>query len=107
MRQGTIRGMRLDDAWNAQASEWIRFARDPRGDRTNVSFNLPTFLGLVPPPGRTTLDLGCGERGRSAAATSSRKARSTFQPNHRRGDGWLGELHSRCSDPYRRRWWQR
>jgi SAM-dependent methyltransferase len=51
----------LHEAWDAQADEWARFARDPRGDRTNLHFNLPRFLELLPPPGRATLDLGCGE----------------------------------------------
>jgi SAM-dependent methyltransferase len=50
-----------------QAAEWTRFARDPRGDYTNLEFNIPAFLELVPPPGRRTLDLGCGE-GRVGAA---------------------------------------
>lgn len=51
----------LRELWNAQAAEWTRFARDPRGDRTNLEFNLPAFLELVPDAGRRTLDLGCGE----------------------------------------------
>lgn len=53
--------MTLREAWDAQAEEWARFARDPAGDRANLLFNLPAFLELVPPPGRATLDLGCGE----------------------------------------------
>jgi SAM-dependent methyltransferase len=51
----------LRDVWHEQAEEWTRFARDPRGDHVNLGFNLPAFLELVPPPGRRTLDLGCGE----------------------------------------------
>lgn len=51
----------LREIWDAQADEWIRFARDPAGDRTNLDFNIPRFLELVPPAGRRTLDLGCGE----------------------------------------------
>ena len=51
----------LREIWDAQADEWIRFARDPVGDRTNLGFNIPRFLELVPPAGRRTLDLGCGE----------------------------------------------
>jgi ubiquinone/menaquinone biosynthesis C-methylase UbiE len=61
----------LHEAWDAQADEWARFARDPRGDRTNLGFNLPRFLELVPPAGRRTLDVGCGE-GRVGAALSER-----------------------------------
>src|SRR5262249_36139987 len=53
--------MTLRDAWDAQAIDWTRFARDPRGDRTNLEFNIPAFLRLIPEPGRATLDLGCGE----------------------------------------------
>jgi SAM-dependent methyltransferase len=51
----------LRETWDAQAADWTRFARDPRGDRTNLEFNIPAFLGLIPPAGRATLDLGCGE----------------------------------------------
>lgn len=53
--------MNLREAWDAQAEAWMRFVRDPAGDRTNLLFNLPRFLELLPPPGRRTLDLGCGE----------------------------------------------
>ena len=59
--------MSLSEAWDAQAAEWARFARDPLGDRGNLEFNLPRFLELVPSAGRATLDLGCGE-GRVGAA---------------------------------------
>jgi SAM-dependent methyltransferase len=63
--------MTLREAWDAQAAEWTRFARDPRGDVTNLGFNIPAFLDLVPPPGRRTLDLGCGE-GRVGAELARR-----------------------------------
>ncbi|MDQ3895274.1 MAG: class I SAM-dependent methyltransferase [Actinomycetota bacterium] len=63
--------MSLREAWDAQAEEWIRFARDVRGDRTNLLWNLPAFLELVPGPGRATLDLGCGE-GRCGAELARR-----------------------------------
>lgn len=62
--------MSLRDAWDAQAAEWARFARDPLGDRGNLEFNLPRFLEFVPSAGRATLDLGCGE-GRVGAALAS------------------------------------
>ena len=53
--------MTLREAWDEQAEEWTRFARDPQGDRANLEFNIPAFFELVPGPGRRTLDLGCGE----------------------------------------------
>jgi SAM-dependent methyltransferase len=51
------RGLR--DAWEAEAEAWIGFCREP--DAFAWRFNIPAFLELVPPPGRLTLDLGCGE----------------------------------------------
>ena len=49
------------DAWDAQADDWARFARTPGHDHWYERVNLPRFLELVPPAGRATLDLGCGE----------------------------------------------
>jgi ubiquinone/menaquinone biosynthesis C-methylase UbiE len=51
----------LADAWEAQAGEWRRWTRTPGLDRHFHQYNWPSFLELVPPPGRATLDLGCGE----------------------------------------------
>ena len=51
----------LRDAWDLQAAEWARFVRTPGIDRANELFNLPRLVDLLPPPGRRTLDLGCGE----------------------------------------------
>jgi SAM-dependent methyltransferase len=53
--------MDLRRAWEDNAEDWIRFARTPGHD---VSFEpriLPSLLELLPPPGRLTIDLGCGE----------------------------------------------
>jgi SAM-dependent methyltransferase len=47
--------------WERHAAEWIRWARTPGHDYWYARFNLPRFLELVPPPGRLTIDLGCGE----------------------------------------------
>jgi SAM-dependent methyltransferase len=47
--------------WDEQAEQWARFARKAGHDVYYERFNLPPFLELVPPPGRRTLDLGCGE----------------------------------------------
>jgi SAM-dependent methyltransferase len=49
----------LRRAWDRQADDWRRFSQKP--DAYAWLFNLPAFLELVPPPGRLTLDVGCGE----------------------------------------------
>jgi ubiquinone/menaquinone biosynthesis C-methylase UbiE len=51
----------LADAWEAQAGEWRRWTRTPGLDRHFHQYNWPSFLALIPLPGRATLDLGCGE----------------------------------------------
>jgi SAM-dependent methyltransferase len=50
----------LAAAWEAGAEQWIAWARAP-GHDSYWTFNRDAFLALVPPPGRRTLDLGCGE----------------------------------------------
>ena len=50
----------LAQAWEANASDWVRWARAP-GHDTYWQFHRKAFLELVPPPGRLTLDVGCGE----------------------------------------------
>lgn len=52
--------MTLRDRWEEQASNWIRWAREPGFD-TYWRFHREAFLGSLPPPGRLTLDVGCGE----------------------------------------------
>lgn len=59
--RGTVELTVLSEIWDAQAADWSRFARDPELDRAHYRFNLAAFLELLPPPGRATLDLGCGE----------------------------------------------
>jgi ubiquinone/menaquinone biosynthesis C-methylase UbiE len=51
----------LAEAWEAQADEWRRWTRTPGLDRHFHQYNWPSFVDLIPPPGRATLDLGCGE----------------------------------------------
>lgn len=51
----------LRDAWEAEAENWAAFARTPGHDHYFWRFNLPRFIDLLPPPGRLTVDLGCGE----------------------------------------------
>jgi SAM-dependent methyltransferase len=50
----------LAQEWDAQAGAWARWTRTPGHDR-HYPYNMRAFLGLVPPPSGTTLDLGCGE----------------------------------------------
>jgi SAM-dependent methyltransferase len=50
----------LGDAWDAHAQEWIAWARQPGFD-TYERFHRDLFLPLVPPPGRLTVEIGCGE----------------------------------------------
>jgi SAM-dependent methyltransferase len=50
----------LGDGWDAHAGEWIAYAGVPGLD-SYWQFHRALFLGLVPPAGRLTVDLGCGE----------------------------------------------
>jgi SAM-dependent methyltransferase len=50
----------LRDAWEEQAENWTRWAREP-GHDSYWTFHREPFLALLPPPGRLTLDIGCGE----------------------------------------------
>ena len=57
---GRETALSLSDAWEREASAWTRWARAP-GHDSYWRFHRDQFLALVPPPGRLTLDLGCGE----------------------------------------------
>jgi SAM-dependent methyltransferase len=50
----------LRDAWERHAADWVRWAREPSHD-SYWQFHRERFFQLVPPPGRLTIDLGCGE----------------------------------------------
>jgi len=50
----------LSDFWEQQAERWVRWAREPEHDSYWL-FHRDRFLELVPPPGRLTVDVGCGE----------------------------------------------
>ena len=52
--------MTLRDGWEAQAKNWIEWARRP-GHDSYWRFHRDQFLDLLPPPGRLTVDVGCGE----------------------------------------------
>ena len=51
----------LRAAWERNAAEWIRWARDPRLDTHYWRYHRDLFLELVPPRAGRVLDLGCGE----------------------------------------------
>jgi SAM-dependent methyltransferase len=51
----------MQDHWERHASDWIRWARTAGHDLWYWRLNRPWFLELLPPPGRLTVDLGCGE----------------------------------------------
>jgi SAM-dependent methyltransferase len=52
--------MDLSDRWEAQAPAWIAWAR-AAGHDSYWRFHRDQFLQIVPPPGRRTVDIGCGE----------------------------------------------
>jgi SAM-dependent methyltransferase len=54
-------GSSLRNLWDAEAEHWLLFARTPGHDISFWQFGLPHLMPLLPPPGRLTVDLGCGE----------------------------------------------
>lgn len=50
----------LREAWEAEARAWIEWVRRPGHDSYD-KFHRDQFFDLVPPPGKLTLDVGCGE----------------------------------------------
>jgi SAM-dependent methyltransferase len=52
--------MTLHDAWEAEAKAWIAWVRRPGNDSYD-KFHRDQFFELVPPPGKLTVDVGCGE----------------------------------------------
>jgi len=87
--------MSLRAFWDEQAEAWSRFARTPGHDAYHESFNFPAFLELVPPAGRATLDVGCGE-GRVGAELQRRGHRVVGVDSSPR----LVELASECHEAH-------
>lgn len=58
----------MKELWEREARDWAAWAREPHDSYWSFS---PLFFELVPPPGRRTLDLGCGE-GRVARDLAAR-----------------------------------
>lgn len=63
----------LRKGWDAEASQWIIWARAP-GHDSYWRYHREQFFSLLPPPGGLTLDIGCGE---------GRLARDLKQLGHR------------------------
>jgi SAM-dependent methyltransferase len=53
--------MTLRDTWHEAARAWAAFASSPDHDFLFWAFHRASFLDLLPPPGRLTVDLGAGE----------------------------------------------
>jgi len=64
----------LNPDWEQEAENWITWARSPDHD-AYLDYS-PSFFELVPPPGRATLEIGCGE-GRVARDLAARGHRVT------------------------------
>ena len=59
-----------DSSWEHEAENWVRWVRTPGHDA--YWYYRDSFLdGIVPPPGRQTLEIGCGE-GRVARDLNAR-----------------------------------
>lgn len=52
--------MKLSDAWEAEAENWVAWARKP-GHDSYWQFHRDRFLELLPSPSGLALDVGCGE----------------------------------------------
>lgn len=61
--------------WEGEAENWLRWARTP-GHDAYWYYRNEFFASIVPPPGRRTLEIGCGE-GRVARDLAARGHRVT------------------------------
>ena len=52
--------MDFRESWEAQAERWIKWARTP-GHDSYWRYHRDQFIRLLPPPGKQTVDVGCGE----------------------------------------------
>jgi SAM-dependent methyltransferase len=59
-RQLVEGGESLAEAWERHAAKWVVAAHTPTRDSYWL-YHRDQFLDLLPPPGRLTLDVGCGE----------------------------------------------
>ena len=62
--------MSMADGWEQEAENWVRWARTP-GHDAYWHYRTSFFAHIVPPPGRQTLEIGCGE-GRVARDLAAR-----------------------------------
>jgi len=52
--------MNMGEAWEHEAEDWVRWVRAP-GHDSYWHYSELFFSCIVPPPGRRTLEIGCGE----------------------------------------------
>ncbi|RSM74796.1 class I SAM-dependent methyltransferase [Kibdelosporangium aridum] len=52
--------MKLHEGWDNNAQDWIKWSRAP-GHDSYWQYHRAAFLPLIPPPGKLTVDVGCGE----------------------------------------------
>src|SRR4051812_14109739 len=55
------RAVTMRDLWRDRAEPYLRWTRTPDHDAGFWAFNLPCMIGLPPPAGDLTIDIGCGE----------------------------------------------
>ncbi|MGH7761430.1 MAG: class I SAM-dependent methyltransferase [Candidatus Dormibacteraceae bacterium] len=60
VRHQGIQAQKLASGWEAQARNWIAWAREP-GHDSYWRHHRDAFFKLIPSPGRMTIDIGCGE----------------------------------------------
>src|SRR5580698_2988537 len=58
---GRLPDVTMRQGWESEAQNWVKFARTPGYDHSHDEINAPALLGMLPAPGRRTLDVACGE----------------------------------------------
>jgi SAM-dependent methyltransferase len=56
----TVSGVDKENDWDREAENWVRWARTP-GHDAYWQYRDAFFEQMVPPPGRRTVEIGCGE----------------------------------------------
>lgn len=75
----------MRQGWEAEARNWVKFARPPGHDHVHDETNLPALLDLLPGPGRATLDVACGEADLPGSCSHSVTESLGLMPRRRKG----------------------